>query len=63
MLSPSTRYSNGYASGFYLDSSGFLSYSYVNNARGVRPAISLKPGTTAASGTGIATDPWVVTAP
>ena len=63
LLSPSTRYSNGYASGFYLDSSGFLSYSYVNNARGVRPAISLKPGTTAASGTGIATDPWVVTAP
>ena len=27
---------------------------------GVRPVISLKPGTTVASGTGIATDPWTI---
>lgn len=63
LLSPSTRDSSGSADGFRLDSSGSLNVSNVFNARGVRPAISLKPGTTAASGTGIATDPWVVTAP
>ena len=63
LLSPSIRTSGGYASGFYLYSNGSLDSNAVNYTRGVRPAISLKPGTTAASGTGIATDPWVVTAP
>ena len=63
LLSPYHRGSNGFAYEFYLASSGGLNLNYVSNSRGVRPAISLKPGTTAASGTGIATDPWVVTAP
>ena len=63
LLSPGDRYSNGSAREFYLGPNGRLNYSNVNNANGVRPAISLKPGTTATSGTGIATDPWVVTAP
>ena len=30
---------------------------------GAHPPMSLKPGTTVAGGTGIATDPWVVTVP
>jgi hypothetical protein len=63
LLSPRRRYSNGYAYEFALSSSGYLYGNRVYNAYGVRPAISLKPGTTATSGTGIATDPWVVTAP
>ena len=63
LLSPRNRSSDGIAREFYLASNGRLYDFYVNNSRGVRPAISLKPGTTAASGTGIATDPWVVTAP
>ncbi|MEE0887595.1 MAG: hypothetical protein U0L97_00085 [Candidatus Saccharimonadaceae bacterium] len=40
-----------------------MGYSLVDNMYGVRPAISLKSGTTVASGTGIATDPWIVTVP
>jgi hypothetical protein len=63
LLSPSNRDSTGYAFEFDLTSGGSLYNRRVSNAIGVRPAISLKPGTTAASGTGIATDPWVVTAP
>ena len=63
LLSPRGRASNGYAYEFDLRSNGYLDFSNTSNTHGVRPAISLKPGTTAASGTGIATDPWVVTAP
>ena len=60
LLSPSTRSPDGYARGFYLNSDGNLYNVYVSNARGVRPAISLTSGTTAVSGTGTATDPWIV---
>ena len=63
LLSPDYRASNGDAREFSLNSNGNLYNNYVSNSYGVRPAISLKPGTTATSGTGIATDPWVVTAP
>ena len=63
LLSPSTRDSIGTAGEFILASGGTLYRSFVDSARGVRPAISLKPGTIVGSGTGIATDPWVVTAP
>ena len=63
LLSPYFRNSYGYAIEFFLNSGGNLGSNYVNNTFGVRPAISLQPGTTAASGTGTATDPWVVTAP
>ena len=63
LLSPYSRHSIGRAGGFALYLNGYLNDSVVNRAYGVRPAISLKPGTTATSGTGIATDPWVVTAP
>ena len=64
LLSPGFRTSGGYACEFSLYLLGFLSSgSDVYYARGVRPAISLTSGTTATSGTGTATDPWVVPAP
>ena len=63
LLSPNYRYSGGYAYGFYLHSNGNLFNGIVGNANGVRPAISLTSGTAIASGSGTATDPWVVTAP
>ena len=63
LLSPYSRGSGGNAVVYYLNSNGYLNNISVNYAYGVRPAISLEVGTTAASGTGTATDPWVVTAP
>ena len=63
LLSPYLRYSGGNAVGFHLSSNGTLNINGVGSANGVRPAISLTSGTTAASGSGTATDPWVVTAP
>ena len=63
LLSPGRRSSYGYAYGFFLYSGGYLDYNVVDYAYGVRPAISLSPGTNVASGSGTATDPWVVTAP
>ena len=62
LLSPNIRGSDGYASEFTLHWIGLLGSHGVNNAEGVRPAISLKPGMAIVSGTGTATDPWVVSA-
>ncbi|MBR2766898.1 hypothetical protein IKD67_02335 [Candidatus Saccharibacteria bacterium] len=59
-LSPSSRSSNGNVGGFGLAAGGALSWTQVGTARGVRPAISLTSGTMAVSGTGTATDPWIV---
>ena len=60
LLSPYHRSSNGYVYGDLLYSSGRLYNNYARARNGVRPAISLTPGTMAASGTGTATDPWIV---
>ncbi len=60
LLSPYNRNSYGNAYGFRLYSNGNLSNNAVYNSGGVRPAISLTSGTMAASGTGTATDPWIV---
>ena len=60
LLSPNSRGSGGSAGGFYLRSGGDLRGSYVGNAYGVRPSISLNPGTLVAGGTGTATNPWTV---
>ena len=58
--SPYNFYSSG-AYGFDVGTSGNLSNNKVSNAIGVRPAVSLKPGTKFASGgTGISTNPYVV---
>ena len=60
LLSPFDRGSGGNVYEFPLDSDGYLDYRSVSVALGVRPSISLTSGTTAASGTGTATDPWIV---
>ncbi|MBR0430995.1 InlB B-repeat-containing protein, partial [Candidatus Saccharibacteria bacterium] len=60
LLSPYGRYPSGATSGSVLTLSGYLYYDLVYIPYGVRPAISLKYGTTPVSGTGIATDPWVI---
>ena len=59
LLSPDVRDSYGYAVGFSVVSGGKLSNGSVYNAYGVRPVISLAPGTTVL-GSGTATDPWEV---
>ena len=65
LLSPSQRGSFGYAIGYYMLSSGkFVDNGYsVRGTYGVRPVISLTSGATPESGSGTATDPWVVTPP
>ena len=46
--------------GMGVNFSGSLSHSYVNSARGVRPVVSLKPGTEYTTGDGSYTNPFVV---
>ena len=50
----------GNAVEFGVFSSGALSNGFVGGARGVRPAVSLKPGTKFSSGDGSYTNPYVV---
>ena len=63
LLSPSNRDSGGNASGFRLHSNSYLGSNYMLGTLGVRPAISLKEGTEVSSGSGTATDPWVIEEP
>lgn len=66
LLSPFYRSSTGEPLGINLTSSGqmnFGAYPKVNSSLGVRPVVSLAPGTTVTSGSGTATEPWVVSAP
>ena len=49
-----------YATEFNLYSSGALSYDYVDNTRGVRPSVSLKPGTYVSGGDGSVSTPYIV---
>ena len=63
LLSPYNRSSSGPAGEFYLYSGGSLGNYVVSGTIGVRPAISLTSGTTAVSGSGTATDPWIVNPP
>ena len=58
LLSPDDRVSSGYVYGFSLI--GNLFGNYVSCAYGVRPSISLNHETTVKSGTGTATDPWLI---
>ena len=62
LLSPTYRVAGGNAYNLYNDGGG-INNTIVYYAFGVRPAISLTSGTVATSGSGIATDPWVVNAP
>jgi hypothetical protein len=45
---------------FYLNSSGILSYNGVDFTRGVRPSVSLKPGTYVSGGDGSVSTPYIV---
>ena len=63
LLSPSLRGTSGSAFEFYLYSDGNLNSYDMSSTYGVRPAISLTSGMTVTSGSGTATDPWVVNAP
>ena len=59
-MSPDYFYGN-YARVFCVRSTGsLLDYNYDENSYGVRPSISLKAGTTAISGDGTATNPYVI---
>ncbi|MBR7042127.1 MAG: hypothetical protein IKI04_01355, partial [Bacilli bacterium] len=53
-------FNNGDAFEFYVGSPGTLYYSSVINAFGVRPSVSLKPGTVLTGGDGTVSDPYVV---
>jgi hypothetical protein len=54
------RYNDYYAGGFGVNYGGNLGQSYVISSYGVRPMISLKPGTRFTSGDGSANTPYVI---
>ena len=58
LLSPYNFY--GSAGGGYVESSGFLGNCSVYSTLGVRPAVSLNPGTEYASGDGSVDNPYVI---
>ena len=51
----------GSVNAFRVASIGYSGSNAVYYSNGVRPAISLASGTTISGGTGISTDPWVIT--
>ncbi len=57
-LSPS-YFDNVYANEFYVYD-GYVYNYYVYSTRGLRPSVSLKPGTPVVSGTGTVLDPYVI---
>ena len=58
-LSPA-HFDGSYASGFYLDSGGYLRNSSVDDSLGVRPSVSLQPGIAMIGGSGTSADPFIV---
>ena len=59
LASPGDFYGS-YAFGGHVNSSGVLGFNFVNYEGGVRPAVSLKPGTGYTLGDGSYTNPFVV---
>ena len=53
-------FNNGNACEFGVGSSGDVGYYYVYLSFGLRPVVSLRPGTPVVSGTGTAADPYVI---
>lgn len=63
LISPySFDYFNGHGSTSVREvgSDGDMKYGYINFVNGVRPVVSLKPGTEYTSGDGSYTNPFVV---
>ena len=58
-LSPYNFY-NGYAGGFSVGTNGYLGAFNVNGTYGLRPVVSLKPGTPVVSGDGTVATPYVI---
>ena len=59
-LASPDNFNLNYAYEYYVYSSGFLSSANVDDARGVRPVVSLKPGTKIKSGNGTSDEPYKV---
>jgi len=59
-MSPTYWNSSYGARVFFVNSSGYLDYYSVNNARGLRPVINLKAGTIFSSGNGTLDNPYQV---
>jgi hypothetical protein len=53
-------FNSSYAGVWGVSSDGYLGNNFVYYSYGVRPAVSLKPGTTYSSGNGSSTSPYVV---
>ena len=63
LLASPYNFTNKYYSGAYgtnVFRTGDMNGNYVDNAEGVRPAVSLKPGTEYVSGDGSYTNPFVI---
>ncbi len=60
LLSPKERTLGGMACVLFINGMGQINRNYVHIESGVRPSISLKSGTMVTSGSGTATDPWIV---
>ena len=52
--------SNAYANEWRVDSTGYLSYNYVDTPLGVRPVVSLKHGIKFSDGDGSSNSPYIV---
>ena len=63
LLSPYAAYQNSVASGFAIDGGCISSSWTVTNSYGVRPVVSLVYTATTISGSGTATDPWIIPPP
>ena len=60
LLSPSYRSSSGPVDALSLHEDGYLRDAFVSYSYGVRPVVSLKPGTQIESGAGTSTNPWII---
>ena len=59
-LLASEYFTNVETYGHHIDTTGNFGQSFVASLHGVRPVVSLKPGTEYASGTGSMDDPYIV---
>ena len=62
-LSPRYRRSDGSLRIYSVGTNGAITGTTPSDTAGLRPVISLRYGTAASSGSGTATDPWIIDAP